>query len=206
MSGPNPNAAGGLLTARDLTLPDDFEASVPAATPRPPGPGSSRAANLTMPMPSGGHPVGRSLSHGYPVGRNQGGRAAPSRAMQPGASGRPRRWVDGNFIQGPISLEWLHKAWAVGRAAIGVAHYLLWLASMSGTGPDAYISLNQSKLSREGGMSEKVVRTGIHALEEAGLIKVSREPGKTLRVQVVGAFGRVVQEGHAAASGPPDRP
>ena len=203
MSGPNPNAAGGLLTARDLTLPDDFEASVPAATPRPPGPGSSRAANL--PMSSGGHPVGSSVSHGYPVRRNQGGRAAPSRALRPGASGRPRRWIDGHFLQGPFSKDWLDQAWAAGHGAIGVALHLIWLAGMSRDGPEASMSLNQSKLVREGGMSEKVVRTGVRALEEAGLIKVAREPGKTIRVEVVGAFGRVVQEGHAAASGPPDR-
>lgn len=82
--------------------------------------------------------------------------------------------VEGKFLRGPISMDWLDAARALpGRAihvGIEIWHWRYVKKSMS-------VKINLSRMGRFG-VTRPTASRGLQALESAGLVRVERGPGE----------------------------
>lgn len=93
---------------------------------------------------------------------------------------RQRRFT-GKFLRGPIAWVWLSRAGQLPGRAIHVALAIrLWV----GIKKTDCIVLPTGTLA-EMGVTRHAARRGVQALEQAGLLRVSRSRGRKTRVQVI---------------------
>jgi hypothetical protein len=139
-------------------------------------------------------------------------RSAGRQATGPRTHAAPR--IDGPFLKGPIPMQWLRPIYQLCPGAIVVAVELCWLRGMvraEEPGPDCVapvveVDFNLAACSRRTETTEKVLRAGLQALEGAGLIFVTRPPGKrlvvTFRDHAAGVVGRAAGSASLARSDP----
>ena len=96
---------------------------------------------------------------------------------------RARR--QGEFLKGPIRLEWVCQAARLSGRALAVGLALLFKAGVSGSEED--IPLAPQLLERFG-VSRRSTYRALESLERAGLVKVKRHRGRCPRVTVVKGF------------------
>jgi len=85
----------------------------------------------------------------------------------------------GRFIKGPIPLEWIQKACAVGAEKLAL--YLMYIKGLTGW---SKIPLKPAEMERFG-LSPKTRRVQLTKLEEAGLVKAEKAVGKKPVVTVI---------------------
>ncbi len=84
------------------------------------------------------------------------------------------------FIKGPISLPWLSAAAELPGKTLNAALAILWLAGMS---KNKEFQITGAAL-KHLAISEDAFRDGLKRLEQAGLVRVNRAPGRRPRVTV----------------------
>ena len=84
----------------------------------------------------------------------------------------PQKVQNSRFIKGPIPLEWIQKACAVGAEKLAL--YLMYIKGLTGW---SKIPLKSAEMGRFG-LSPKTRRVQLKKLEEAGLVTVKRLQGK----------------------------
>ena len=113
---------------------------------------------------------------------NQGRRALP-----PGVNESPGRRLrqSGPFIKGPVPMVWIDRAYrATGGNGLRLGLSLWWVSGMVGS---QTFSVNITGLKT--GQSPRSKRRALKALEEAGLLCRTHEPGKRLRVELLDLEG-----------------
>src|SRR5262245_56888225 len=95
---------------------------------------------------------------------------------------RPRPSRQQLFVKGPIPLEWLLMAGRQPGIALQVG---VWLWFLSGLSRSSTVFLNASRVAKEFLVSRRSVSRGLSALENVGLIRVVRCPGKKAEVTVI---------------------
>ncbi len=99
---------------------------------------------------------------------------------------RVKREIVGSFLRGPIPLVWLEKAACLGGKTLHVAISLWFLRGVTNRN---LVRFNQSNQERFG-VKRDAARRSITALESAGLISVTRKPGRCLEVLIIDLDGR----------------
>lgn len=94
-----------------------------------------------------------------------------------------RNKVNEHFVKGPIPLRWLHRAGALPGKAFTLGILLFFFYGMN---PGRPIKVTRQSL-KGFSISEDAYRDGLKRLEEAGLVSVSRSPGRRASIQVNGA-------------------
>ena len=84
----------------------------------------------------------------------------------------PQKSQNDRYIKGPIPLEWIQKACAVGAEKLAL--YLIYIKGLTGW---SKIPLKSAELERFG-LSPKTRRVQLTKLEEAGLVKAEKAVGK----------------------------
>lgn len=104
--------------------------------------------------------------------------------LAPSAQRKPRvvemEWIDGEFVRGPLPMDWFNKAKALGGACVSVGLRLWHFKGMS-RGEIFHAGLSQLRLGNE---STDTVRRGLKRLEDAGLIEVIRNNGCKHRFRI----------------------
>jgi hypothetical protein len=85
------------------------------------------------------------------------------------------------FIRGPIPMSWVQKAAKLPGKALALAMGLWWLQGMA---KGVEVTVTRLMLQRMN-LSRDAAADGLTRLEDAGLIKVTRAPGKRPRVHIV---------------------
>src|SRR5262245_9133838 len=93
---------------------------------------------------------------------------------------RPRPRAGGKYLKGPIPMDWLATAMKLPGKALAVG---LILRFETGCNRRPNVDLTLARLTRWG-LTEKMARRGLHALESAGLVTVDRPPGRAMLVTV----------------------
>jgi DNA-binding transcriptional ArsR family regulator len=88
------------------------------------------------------------------------------------------------FIKGPIPLEWICTAHSLGGSAGAVGVILYYF---SGLRKSQVFKVGLADIARIIGVSRDTVRRGLRALEDSGLVDVSRVPGNKAQVRIVEA-------------------
>ncbi len=94
---------------------------------------------------------------------------------------RKARKVRGEYLRGPIPLSWLTRACVLGESSVKVA-LAVWFAK--GVQRADVVTLTTSLMARFGG-TRKAKRSGLKALEDAGLIAVERRPKRNPLVTIL---------------------
>lgn len=102
---------------------------------------------------------------------------------QPHRSRAPRHTRGELFLKGPIPWRWLELAAALPGRALAVA-LVVW--HLVGLKKCQTVKLAPSKI-RSLGLSPRVARRGLNALERAGLVAVDRHRGRSANVTVLDA-------------------
>ncbi len=89
----------------------------------------------------------------------------------------------GLFLKGPIPVNWLAHAQKCGHSAL-VVGLELWL--LSGMRKSKVVDLNLSRLRFSVVRARQSNQGGLRKLEEAGLVRVTRRPGRRSRVEILG--------------------
>ena len=113
---------------------------------------------------------------------NQGRRVLP-----PGVNESPgrRRRQSGPFIKGPVPMVWIDGAYrATGGNGLRLGLSLWWMSGMAGS---RTFSVNISRL--KVGQSPRSKWRALKALEDAGLLRRTREPGKRLMIELLDLEG-----------------
>jgi len=92
-----------------------------------------------------------------------------------------RQAVKNLFVKGPIPLDWLKEVAILPGKSLNVAMAIQWLEGMSGGKP---VKLTK-KAEASFNVSSDTSRECLNRLEEAGLIRLTRSPGKRPLIQVV---------------------
>lgn len=100
-----------------------------------------------------------------------------------GVPQRTRTRRPGLFVKGPIDWQWLAAAGQLPGKALHVALTLRLLEGMETT---RTVALSSARL-EEVGVSRHAAYRALHALEDAGLVKVVRHRGRQPRVTVLEA-------------------
>jgi hypothetical protein len=96
------------------------------------------------------------------------------------------RWVQGEFLKGPIPLDWLGRASKLpGKAPLATAVAIMFEV---GRRRSPQITLTTAILDRFG-INRKAKYRGLEQLEEANLVKVDRRPRKNPIVTVLAVEG-----------------
>ena len=85
------------------------------------------------------------------------------------------------FLRGPVSIDWLVQASALGKAAISVGLECWYRAGLAGS---PAFRLNLSRLTVAPKLSRSSARRGLRCLEMAGLVSVARPAGQRLLVAI----------------------
>ena len=85
------------------------------------------------------------------------------------------------FLRGPVSVEWLAQASALGKAAMFVGLECWYRAGLAGS---LVFRLNLSQLAVAPKLARSSVRRGLQHLERAGLVSVARPVGQRLLVAI----------------------
>ena len=88
----------------------------------------------------------------------------------------------GLFLKGPIPVNWLAQAAECGLPAL-VIGLELWL--LSGLRKSKVVDLNLSRLRLSVVRARQSNQRGLRQLEEAGLVRVIRRPGRRSQVEIV---------------------
>ena len=96
---------------------------------------------------------------------------------------RSSRWVDGEFLCGPIPLEWLGRACGLsGGSTLAVGLAVWWLVGVKG----GYGKLKlTAAIAKRFALTPSSKSRGLAALEAAGLVLVERRPRKNPLVTVL---------------------
>jgi hypothetical protein len=95
-------------------------------------------------------------------------------------------WVDGKFLRGPISLDWLGRARELpGGNVMGVALAIWHAAGLRNRKSELKLTSVALKLLRVNNPAAK--SRALAALERAGLIRVERQRGKNPLVTILNA-------------------
>ncbi len=151
------------LSLADLTLPAEMVDEIGYAEPKAIG----------QPPPAG--------TTWQKVRDDRAPRGAAKASVSRNPARKPRARVNGHFLYGPVSMTWFRKAYSLCPGALIVAVELEWLRGMALR--HSQVDFNQAHVARTVDVSAKVIRDGVRALEAAGLIVVSRPPGKRLSVE-----------------------
>lgn len=91
------------------------------------------------------------------------------------------------FVRGPIPLAWIARAANIPRCnALTVGIVLWWLAGMRSEKVSLVLCVNRCE---PFGLGRKAVERGLRDLENAGLVRVDRKPGKCARVDLLECSG-----------------
>ena len=85
------------------------------------------------------------------------------------------------FVKGPISLDWLAEVSLLPGKCLNVAMAIQWLAGMSGGRPVKLTKRAEASFN----VSSDTSRECLNRLEAAGLIQLTRSPGKRPLIDVV---------------------
>ena len=85
------------------------------------------------------------------------------------------------FLKGPIPMDWLSRAARLPGKAINVALAICWLSGMAKNAP---VKLTKKALALLN-VSRDAATDGVTRLEDAGLIRVTRSPGRSHVVSVL---------------------
>ncbi len=91
--------------------------------------------------------------------------------------------INGKFLRGPISWDWLLQAGKLPGKALQVA---LFIQHYRGILKNDTVPLNLSKISREMAIDRSTASRALDHLEKAGLVQVQRLPGRKVLVTVAG--------------------
>jgi DNA-binding MarR family transcriptional regulator len=94
----------------------------------------------------------------------------------------PRHQPGEKFLKGPIPMNWLNRAAGLPGKALHVGIALWHLAGL--TRHVSTVSLSATVL-RDMGISRTTGYRALAALEEAGLVRVERQPGRLSRVTIL---------------------
>lgn len=109
-------------------------------------------------------------------------KAAAHSALLPQTLPTKTKPATGQFIKGPVPLQWVRQAFQLSKPALGVG-LTLWLLRGIQHG-SAQLRIDRSFRNRLG-LSADQARRGAHALERAGLVKVTTQGrGRCLVVQL----------------------
>lgn len=104
-------------------------------------------------------------------------------ATPPRKAKRLRRVPRGKFLKGPVPWAWIGRAGALPGKAL---HVGLTLWQEAGCRGSRVVSVNQSTIAAEFACDRATVYRGLHALEEAGLVRVvESKPGRKLVVELL---------------------
>jgi hypothetical protein len=96
---------------------------------------------------------------------------------------RLRRIPGGKFLKGPLPWSWIVRAGALPGKAL---HLGLTLWQEAGCRGSRVVSANQSTIATEFACDRATIYRGLHALEEAGLVRVvESRPGRKLVVELL---------------------
>ncbi len=90
--------------------------------------------------------------------------------------------TEGLFLKGPIPISWLARAERRGLSALTIG-LELWL--LCGLRKSKVVDLNLSQLRLTDARARQSNQRGLRKLEEAGLVRVSRRPGRRSQVEIV---------------------
>jgi hypothetical protein len=88
------------------------------------------------------------------------------------------------FVPGPIPLNWIDAAEAA-RVSEGISLRIWRLVRMQRRRRPAAVPVNVSRLARELGRSRRRVGLAISRLQKAGLIRVTRDAGRQLLIEIL---------------------
>src|SRR5262249_32809455 len=94
---------------------------------------------------------------------------------------KPPRFCKSNFLRGPIPWAWLIRAMMLPGRALAVG-LIIWREA--GIRNSLTIPLQHARL-REAGIRKDTGRRGLRSLETAGLVTISRPPGRCLEVTIL---------------------
>jgi len=95
--------------------------------------------------------------------------------------------INGKFLKGPVSWEWLLQAGKLPGKALQIA---IFIQHYRGISKSDTISLNLSRISRELAIDRSTASRALDQLVKAGLVQVQRLPGRKVVVIVVGQYDR----------------
>lgn len=117
-------------------------------------------------------------------------RQAPA---QVGQRARPR---GDQFLKGPVPMPWLQRAMSLPGQALHVGIMLWFYAGMTRS---RHVSISMSGFSKRGKTRFSASR-GLAALEQAGLIRVTRAPGRKPRVEILTVRSAPTGSDHVATA------
>ncbi len=115
-----------------------------------------------------------------PVFRNLPDDQVPCKKIAPGKAGTLKGGRA--FIKGPIDLEWMSTAAHLPGKAVNVALALCWLSGMNRSKEGLKLT---NKIYESFNVSRPTASKALNSLEDAGLVKVEREPGRKNRVAIL---------------------
>ncbi len=104
----------------------------------------------------------------------------PSKKITPAKTGKLKGGR--TFIKGPIDLEWISKAAHLPGKAINVALALSWLSGLNKSKEGLKLT---NKVYESFNVSRPTAHKALNSLEDAGLVKVERGPGRKNRVTIL---------------------
>lgn len=103
---------------------------------------------------------------------------APQQQRRGKQQGRPQ----GHFLKGPIPMAWLERAYCLSDRAARVAIAIWFVRGLKQAEP---FKVKQETLARFGVRHRAVYSRALAELEGAGLIQVTRKPGRSLAMTIV---------------------
>ena len=85
------------------------------------------------------------------------------------------------FLRGPLSIDWLAQASALGKAAVFVGLECWYRAGLAGS---LVFRINLSQLAVAPKLARSSARRGLQSLEASGLVSVARPVGQRLLVAI----------------------
>lgn len=104
----------------------------------------------------------------------------PCKKITPAKAGKLKRGRP--FIKGPISLEWISAAAHLPGKAINVALALSWLSGLNKSKEKLKLTNKAYELFN---VSRPTALKALNSLEDAGLVKVERGPGRKNRITIL---------------------
>ncbi len=106
----------------------------------------------------------------------------PERRIETETTRRLRKEKDRRFLKGPVPLRWMIKAMRLPGASPFKISMVLWYRK--GLTKSAIIKLSK-QVAEDFGLSTRTVYRALSVLEKAGLVQVTRNPGKSPVVKII---------------------
>ncbi len=96
----------------------------------------------------------------------------------------PQKGKAERYLAVKIPFSWLSAAGSLTGKALAVGLFAWWLVTVK---KKAIVALSCSKAAKLFDVSTETIRRAVHALEAAGLLKVTRGSGSSPKIQIVSA-------------------